>query len=313
MGGVGRRRASKNHQRIGASLRNFRGTGSYDKQVTEPNATTQTPIEAYEFFRRRREEMVTLPQGNLALIVTQWFHGTPGEFETVWGIPGEWAARDAGVSGLEVRASAADGIYVDEVLVDGTVTVLGKDSETPSTLRFDDGKTGFVIASEEGRYALRVWDPQSEDLANFGRIDAYDYNPDWVINARFVPIEGGRAVGVDHLKDEGATREKVVPADIIFSVDGVEYTVAAFQEGRALLLVFADATNGDATYSVGRFLMCAPNSDGSITLDFNRAYLPPCAFSYHFNCPMPPAQNRFPFAIEAGEKQVLNREGQLLH
>jgi len=257
--------------------------------------------------------MVTLPQGNLALIATAWFHGQAGVFETVWGVAGEWSPRAPGESGLMLRASLADGIYVDEKIVDGEAVVLAKDSDAPSSLRFDDGKTGFVIANEEGNYALRVWDPQSEDLTNFGRIDSYDYNPDWVVQAEFVPIEGGRAVGVDHLKDEGTTRDKIIPADITFTHDGSKYTVAAFQEGRALLLVFADTTNGDATYSVGRFLMCAPNPDGTITLDFNRAYLPPCAFSYHFNCPMPPAQNRFPFAVEAGEKQVLNRSGELLH
>ena len=44
------------------------------------------------------------------------------------------------------------------------------------------------------------------------------------------------------------------------------------------------------------------NADGTITLDFNRAVLPPCAFSYAFNCPMPPKQNRFPVPIQAGEK-----------
>ena len=79
------------------------------------------------------------------------------------------------------------------------------------------------------------------------------------------------------------------------------------------MIVFSDATSGPVSYSVGRFLMVAPNPDGTITLDFNRAYLPPCAFSYNFNCPMPPAENRFPFAVEAGEKNVLNKSGELLH
>jgi uncharacterized protein (DUF1684 family) len=64
---------------------------------------------------------------------------------------------------------------------------------------------------------------------------------------------------------------------------------------------------------VGRFLFVAPNADGTITLDFNRAVLPPCAFSYAFNCPLPPKQNRFPFAIEAGEKLPLTKDGSPLH
>ena len=95
--------------------------------------------------------------------------------------------------------------------------------------------------------------------------------------------------------------------------DGVDYDLAAFKSGRALQLVFADATSGDSTYSVGRFLFVAPKPDGTITLDFNLAVLPPCAFSYNFNCPMPPKQNRFAVPIEAGEKNVLQKDGSLLH
>jgi uncharacterized protein (DUF1684 family) len=96
-------------------------------------------------------------------------------------------------------------------------------------------------------------------------------------------------------------------------MEGQEYRIAAFQDGRRLQLVFADATTGDDTYGVGRFLFLAPNPDGTITLDFNYAVLPPCAFSYNFNCPMPPKQNRFPFRIEAGEKNVLAKSGEPLH
>ena len=67
-----------------------------------------------------------------------------------------------------------------------------------------------------------------------------------------------------------------------------------------------------STSSGGRFLFVAPNADGTITLDFNRAVLPPCAFS-NINCPMPPKQNRFGVAIEADEKNMLQKDGSLLH
>jgi uncharacterized protein (DUF1684 family) len=70
--------------------------------------------------------------------------------------------------------------------------------------------------------------------------------------------------------------------------------------------VFADRTTGDATKPPSRFLIVplpAPSvlSAGRVTLDFNRAFLPPCAFSDHFNCPLPPAGHRFELAITAGE------------
>lgn len=268
-----------------------------------------SPAERYAVFRERRALAAVQPQGPLALTNTQWI----SEEQTVWGVPGRWAPAPSGQGGLVVTAEAAEGIRVDGDLVDGTVLVRGKDDANPSSIVFTEHLTGFVIAGDDGLYALRVWDSQSEGITNFGGIDAFDYAPEWVVTGTFREIEGGTVVGFEHLKDDGKTRGEVVPGEIRFTHDGVEYDIAAFKSGRALQLVFADATNGDDTYSVGRFLFLAPNPDGTITLDFNTAILPPCAFSYAFNCPLPPKQNRFPFRVEAGEKNVLAEDGSLLH
>jgi len=74
----------------------------------------------------------------------------------------------------------------------------------------------------------------------------------------------------------------------------------------SLLLVFADRTTGTGTRPPGRFLLIASTADGlarpgKVSLDFNRAYLPPCAFSDEFNCPLPPSHHRFDLAVTAGE------------
>jgi hypothetical protein len=279
------------------------------ERMTETATTTPTPEQAFATYHQRRELSVLQPKGSLALVNTQWVDSE----QTIWGVPGTWAPLPAGESGLRVTATAADNIVVDGVLVDGSAVVRGKDDPNPSEIVFSDTVSGFVIASEDGHYALRVWDAESEGIREFGSIDAFDYNPDWVITATWSEIPGGKAMGFEHLKDDGATRDVVVPGSITFSRDGVDYDLAAFKSGHALQLVFADATSGDTTYSVGRFLYLAPNSDGTITLDFNRAVLPPCAFSYNFNCPLPPKQNRFAVAITAGEKNVLKKDGSLLH
>ena len=276
--------------------------------MTDASAPT-APAERYAVFRERRALAAVQPQGPLALVNTQWI----AEEQSVWGVAGSWAPAPRATSGLLVTAEASEGIRVDGDLVDGTVLARGKDDPNPSVIAFDDHTTGFVIAGDDGLYALRVWDAQSEGIVNFGGIDAFDYAPQWVVTGTFREIQGGTVVGFEHLKDEGKTRGEVVPGEIRFTHDGVEYNIAAFKSGRALQLVFADATNGVDTYSVGRFLFLAPNPDGSITLDFNTAIVPPCAFSYAFNCPMPPKQNRFPFRVEAGEKNVLATGGGLLH
>ena len=281
--------------------------------MTDTATAPTDPRDVLARYRQRRAQAVTAPKGNLALVNTQWITGDPGVPQPIWGVPGLWSPLPKGQSGLKVTATAADGIVVDGTPVDGEAVVRGKDDPQPSEIVFSETVTGFVIASEEGDYALRVWDAKSEAIQQFGSIDAFDFNPEWIIQATFTPIEGGRTVGFEHLKDEGKTRDMVVPGEITFTKDGIDYNLAAFKSGRALQLVFADTTNGDSTYSVGRFLFVAPNADGTVTLDFNLAVLPPCAFSYNFNCPLPPAQNRFSVPIEAGEKNVLDRSGALLH
>ncbi len=263
------------------------------------------PVEQLTTFQAKRRQAVTSPQGSLALTNTQWVD----QQQTVWSVPGTWAPAEGG---LQVTATAADNITVNGNVVDGTVSVFPKNSATPSTIELGDGRTATIIG-QDGAFALRVWDPNSEEMQRFSHIDAFEYKPEWVCHATWREIPGGSLVGFEHLKDEGSAKDEVVPGDIIFDYEGQTYTLSAFKAGNALQLVFSDATNGDTTYSVGRFLFCAPNPDGTITLNFNYAILPPCAFSYHFNCPLPPANNRFPFAIPAGEKNVMAGGEDLLH
>jgi len=71
-----------------------------------------------------------------------------------------------------------------------------------------------------------------------------------------------------------------------------------------LFIPFTDATNGHETYGGGRYLDAAlPALDApTIKLDFNQAYNPYCAYNSEFSCPVPPAENRLPVDIPAGEK-----------
>ena len=275
--------------------------------MTETAAPT-SPEAELATFRARRDQAVVQPFGNLALVTTQWIDSE----QSVWGVPGTWAPLPAGESGLKLTAAAGDGIRVNGELVDGEVNVAGKDAAAPASIVFSDTVQGFVIAGHTGSYALRVWDANSKAIQNFGGIDAYPYNPEWVVDAQFTALPDA-TLPFEHSKDEGETREVKVPGEMSFSKDGVDYALAAISSGRALQIVFSDATSGVDTYSVGRFLFVAPDASGKVTLDFNRAVLPPCGFSYAFNCPMPPKQNRFTAAVEAGEKNVLAKDGTLLH
>src|SRR5690606_36602675 len=70
-----------------------------------------------------------------------------------------------------------------------------------------------------------------------------------------------------------------------------------------LFLPFTDATNGVETYGGGRYIDLSVDDihNGSITVDFNTAYNPYCAYSSGYRCPVPPAENFLPIPISAGE------------
>ncbi|WP_308291620.1 DUF1684 domain-containing protein [Microbacterium sp. G2-8] len=151
-------------------------------------------------------------------------------------------------------------------------------------------------------HGLRFWDSASDAIRRFETVDVFPFAPEWVIDARFEPAPDGHTVAFEHLRDNGGSREKAVPGTIHATIDGREYQLSAFDDDGTLLLVFGDPTNGSETYGAGRFLFVDQPEAGRVTLDFNRAFVPPCGFSDQYNCPMPPFQNRLHLAVTAGEK-----------
>jgi len=73
-----------------------------------------------------------------------------------------------------------------------------------------------------------------------------------------------------------------------------------------LFLAFTDKTNGFKTYGGGRYLDLEWKGDkDKITIDFNFAYNPFCAYNANYSCPLPPTQNHLEIAIRAGEKEFV--------
>jgi hypothetical protein len=66
-------------------------------------------------------------------------------------------------------------------------------------------------------------------------------------------------------------------------------------------VLYRDATSDHDTYALGRYVDPKKLPNGKYVLDFNAAYNPACAFSDHYNCPIPPKTNTLAVAIRAGE------------
>lgn len=183
--------------------------------------------------------------------------------------------------------------------------LVGLPESVTATKTMQRNFNGEVIAR-----GIRLWDSRSQAIRSFEKTDVYPFDPNWVMEATYVQHPESVPVAFEHIRDNGGTRDLVVPGEITLTLDGTEFVLSAFDDGDKLLLVFADSTNGIETYSSGRFLFVYPaEGTDQIILNFNQAFVPPCGFSSQYNCPMPPPQNRLHIPVRAGERNPIFRDG----
>lgn len=187
----------------------------------------------------------------------------------------------------EVRLEPAAGATVD---------LQGLELWTQGALRFE------VLRRGQQTY-LRVKDTESARLRGFAGIEYFPIDPALRIVARLEPYSPRKAVELDY--EEGHQDAYESPGRAVFEVNGVPVSLEPVIDHGSprLYVLLRDETSRDSTYGAGRFLYAPLPSDGSVVLDFNQAFNPPCAFNEHVSCPIVPRQNRLPVRIEAGEKK----------
>lgn len=123
-------------------------------------------------------------------------------------------------------------------------------------------------------------------------------NPDWTLRAKW---ESFAPEAAEVAMKDGSKAAVTLTHRATFQHQGktVALTPTHWKSGKPMF-VFRDATAGE-TYPAARFLFGEDPTDTEITLDFNRAISPPCAFTDFAICPLPPPGNILPFRIEAGE------------
>lgn len=184
-----------------------------------------------------------------------------------------------------------------EPLNDGAVLAAGA-----SKLAFDDGKGVATVIKRGERYALRVKHADAPTRIGFKGIAYWPAEAGWRLSGKFVPHPPGRTLAIANII--GTIDDVPNPGAVEFERDGKTHRLEALdQGGEGLFLVFADRTSGHGSYGAGRYLDAPkPDAQSRVTLDFNRAYNPPCAFTPFATCPLPPAENRLDLVIDAGEK-----------
>ncbi len=170
---------------------------------------------------------------------------------------------------------------------------------------FNRGDASFIVIKRGDRHALRVRDALAPTRTGFPGIDYFPIDPGFRFKAGFTAHPPGSKIDIVNIL--GMVEKMDNPGTVTFEKDGKTYTLEAVDEGdHQLFLIYADRTSGHQSYAAARFLYADwPDAAGFTTVDFNKGYNPPCAFTAYSTCPMPPLQNRLDLAVTAGEKKPL--------
>ena len=139
----------------------------------------------------------------------------------------------------------------------------------------------------------------------------FPYDPAWrVIGA--IDTRAPRTTFEIPLSADGVLRSTRF-GHVRFAIAGVAAALALYWfegYGGGLWLPFSDVSNGSNTYGGGRYLYDTIKGADlgvgatEIVLDFNFAYYPSCAYDDRWSCPLSPSENKLPFVVNAGERDV---------
>lgn len=160
-------------------------------------------------------------------------------------------------------------------------------------------KDNFMRTSPESPFA--------QNVAAFTGLKYYPADLKYKIVADLIPIQNKKAVLL--ATNDGKQEQYVEYGYAEFDLTGYRNKLIIFEmiddgptKGK-LFLAFGDGTSAEETYGAGRYLDIEKTiGSNKITLDFNQAYNPYCAYSDKFSCPLPPAENLLVIPIPAGEK-----------
>lgn len=152
-----------------------------------------------------------------------------------------------------------------------------------------------------------------EDFKHFSSLDFFPIDSNYRVRAQFKRTPGERArifptsTGSKYyMLKYGEARfdlfDKTITLDV-FQTEDLET-----QRPSYLFIPFTDLTSGSETYGGGRYINTDLPNNEVLTIDFNRAYNPYCAYNDDYSCVVPPRSNRMPIAVKAGIKNFTKRE-----
>lgn len=225
---------------------------------------------------------------------------------------------DARLDGLEIASKHAviegDSLTPTVRALGGAwITTMGEPSRAVPTLTIKPG-WGFRIGRFVFEYnvseilgrMIQIFDPDHPRVLAFEGLEYFPIDPTYRVTANVVPHPSPSRVAL--LDSQGRLQQHWLYGELRFTLRGVPSRLEVYVETldgleqKGFMVIFADQTSGNDTYPAARYLMTGPPANGSISLDFNRAFNPPCVYSPHYSCPFPRTGNWLGLRVEAGAK-----------
>jgi len=290
-----------------AALAQVHAVGAGTQQLT---ATYRTDLQD---FRKERAQTLLAPDGWLSLVGLEWLNpGTntvgsaaDNRVHLLEGTPSHLAVitQTGLATEAQLRIAPPNGGFPQDLKVNGVAATEGPLS---ANAKLTFGSYTVLVIPRGDRLGLRIKDLNAPTRVHFQGLKWYPVDQTYSVKAKWIPYSEPHSIDVATII--GTVLHEKVPGVAEFTLHGKVLRLEPIIEGNKLFFILRDTTSHTTTYQASRFLYTdipssGLNQPGELTLDFNRAVNPPCAYTAYATCPLPPQQNRLDVAIPAGEKR----------
>ncbi len=293
------------------------GAGCSGESVEENEEDYVAEIEEYR--RKRDHTFQTDPFSQLSLIHREKLEDR--ERVTIGSGPqADLRLEGEGIAPLHAVVEGSSETPLLKAAEGAEFRVIGLEGKPVTEYRLKDD-TGFRVGRfnlhyflhEDWNRVIEVHDTERPLFVNFTGMDRFGVDPGFRVEGEVIPASEPAPVQITD--SQGNLRPFWNYGELRFELAGTDCTLELFTSTLdeaeinrgGFMLMFTDETSGKETYPAGRYIYVdAPRaegkSSGTITVDFNKAFSPPCNYSPAFTCPFPGKRNRLPLAIRAGQK-----------
>lgn len=257
----------------------------------------------HQFRTERESRLVATPRNWLSLSGLFWLKPGgnilgPGESSDIClpGLPScAGAALDLRADGVTFHRLGGDFQVNDQPAEEAHLH--SDQSEEPDVLAM--GPLAMMVIVRGPQTLLRVWDANAPAYKDFHGLNYYPVDERYRLAGRHISYDPPKTMQT--FDAIGTPTETEFNGRVEFELDGQTFSLDAQEDEGELMLNFTDLSARIASYPGGRYLICRPETDGRVDLDFNLTVNWPCAYTSYATCPVPPMQNRLPVSIPAGE------------